>query len=70
LHLERSSTSPWFGAQKTPGTALLLALLELSRKGFLLLYQSEDVAPLLVKAICQIPDDMSLDDVAFAALPS
>jgi len=66
------STSPWFRVQKGPGAgaALLLALLELSRKGFLLLYQQEDFAPLLVKAVCQIPEDMSLDDAAFAALPS
>jgi hypothetical protein len=66
------STRPWFRAQKAPGAgpALLLALLELSRKGFLLLYQREDFAPLVVKAVCQIPEDMSLDDGAFAVLPS
>jgi len=66
------STRPWFRAQKAQGSgaALLLALLELSRKGFLLLYQREDFAPLVVKAICQIPEDMSLDDAAFAASSS
>jgi len=63
------STKPWFRAQKGPlaGAALLLALLELSRKGYLLLYQRADFAPLVVKAICQIPEDLSLDDAAFAA---
>lgn len=66
------STRQWFRAQKAPGggAALLLALLELSRKGFLLLYQREDFAPLLVKAVCEIPEDMSLDDAAFAAASS
>jgi segregation and condensation protein A len=66
------STREWFSLQSSQGAGavLLLAILELSRNGFLLLYQREDFAPVLVKALRQIPEDMSLDDGAFAALPT
>ena len=54
------STQPWFEKQPSRGAraALLLALLELSRNEFLLLHQFQDFAPLLVKPLRAIPDDM------------
>jgi len=66
------STREWFRAQRSPGSgaALLLAILELSRKGFLLLYQREDFSPLLVKALRLIPEDLALDEAAFVPSPA
>jgi len=56
------STVGWFADQPSPGAraALLLALLELARKEFLLLHQTEDFAPLLVKPLRANPEDRSL----------
>jgi segregation and condensation protein A len=47
------STAEWFAIQPSLGAraALLLAMLELARKGFLLLYQPREYAPLQLKAI-------------------
>jgi len=52
------STGEWFAGQPSPEAraALLLALLELARKEFLLLYQAGDFAPLLVKPLRGYPE--------------
>jgi chromatin segregation and condensation protein Rec8/ScpA/Scc1 (kleisin family) len=47
------SAVDWFASQPSgqARAALFLALLELARKGVLLLYQEEDFAPIRVKAL-------------------
>jgi chromatin segregation and condensation protein Rec8/ScpA/Scc1 (kleisin family) len=52
------STEEWFRAQPSDGAraALFLALLELARKGILLLHQEEDFAPIRTKSIHEIPE--------------
>jgi chromatin segregation and condensation protein Rec8/ScpA/Scc1 (kleisin family) len=52
------STEEWFRAQPSDGAraALFLALLELARKGILLLHQEEDFAPIRTKSIREIPE--------------
>jgi hypothetical protein len=41
--------------------ALLLALLELGRKGILLLHQEEDFAAIRAKSLHEVPDDFHLE---------
>jgi segregation and condensation protein A len=67
--LSAVSTEAWFEAQPSPGAraALFLALLELARKGFLILHQSSDFAPLRVKALRDIPAELHIDQSAYAA---
>jgi len=62
------STAEWFAVQPSKGAraALLLAMLELARKGFLLLHQPREFAPLQVKAIREIPEYIELDLLAYA----
>jgi chromatin segregation and condensation protein Rec8/ScpA/Scc1 (kleisin family) len=54
------STVPWFEAQPTPVAriALLLAMLELARQGFILLYQAGEFAAILIKSLREIPADL------------
>jgi chromatin segregation and condensation protein Rec8/ScpA/Scc1 (kleisin family) len=49
----------WFESQPSgqARAALFLALLELARKGVLLLYQDEDFAPIRVKALRDAPGE-------------
>jgi chromatin segregation and condensation protein Rec8/ScpA/Scc1 (kleisin family) len=58
--LKAVSTTGWFDEQPTPVAriALLLALLELARQGFILLYQAEDFTAILVKALREVPADL------------
>jgi len=58
------STSDWFADQPGDGArcALLLALLELARKGFLLLNQAGESTPISVKALCFLPADMQVEE--------
>jgi hypothetical protein len=53
------STFGWFAKQPSPGAraALLLALLELARKGFLLLHQAGEFTPLLAKPLRNLPEE-------------
>jgi segregation and condensation protein A len=62
-------TGDWFEAQASAGAraALLLALLELARKGLVLLYQSGEFAVIRVKTLQPIPEDLQIDSFAFAA---
>jgi len=55
------STAGWFEAQSSAEAriALLLALLELSGKGFVLLHQREDFAAIQLKAKNKIPIEMA-----------
>jgi segregation and condensation protein A len=57
------STAGWFADQPSLAAraSLLLALLELSRNGFILLHQFGEFAPLQVKPICAIPEDLEFD---------
>lgn len=54
------STVTWFDDQPTPVAkiALLLALLELARQGFILMYQVGEFAAILVKTVREIPLDL------------
>lgn len=54
------STVSWFDQQPTPVAriALLLALLELTRQGFILLYQVGGFAAILIKSLREIPLDL------------
>jgi chromatin segregation and condensation protein Rec8/ScpA/Scc1 (kleisin family) len=51
------STEEWFRVQPSDGAraVLFLALLELARKGILLLHQEEEFAPIRTKSIHEIP---------------
>jgi hypothetical protein len=46
--------------------ALLLALLELTRTGFVLRHQAHEAAPIRLKALCAVPEDMQVEGQAFA----
>ncbi len=61
------STVPWFDEQPDmiARIALFLALLELVRKGFLLMHQPRDFAAISVKILREIPHDLELDAYAF-----
>jgi len=66
------STGDWFrelGAGQARA-ALLLALLELARKGILLLYQGEDYAPIRVKSLEAVPPDLPLDAYSYGDAPA
>ncbi len=54
------STVSWFNEQPTAVAqiALLLALLELARQGFILLYQVGEFAAILIKSLREIPLDV------------
>jgi chromatin segregation and condensation protein Rec8/ScpA/Scc1 (kleisin family) len=61
-------TAEWFRDQPSDGArcALLLALLELTRRGFVLLNQAHEAAPIRIKALCEVPADMQVEEPAFA----
>jgi segregation and condensation protein A len=61
-------TGAWFDGQNSADAraALLLALLELARKGLVLLYQPGDFAVIRVKSLQGIPEDLQIDSSAFA----
>jgi segregation and condensation protein A len=56
------STVPWFDEQPTAVAriALLLAMLELARQGFILLYQVGEFAAILAKGVQVIPADLQI----------
>lgn len=62
------NSAPWFADQPGDGAraALLLALLELTRRGFVLLNQAHQAAPIRIKALCAVPADMQVEEQAFA----
>jgi segregation and condensation protein A len=64
------STEDWFHVLPSDGAraALLLALLELARKGILLLHQSEDFAAIRVKSLHEVPDDFHLEAFMYEAV--
>jgi chromatin segregation and condensation protein Rec8/ScpA/Scc1 (kleisin family) len=45
-----------------------LALLELARKGILLLHQDEDFAAIRVKSLHEVPDDFHLEALMYEAV--
>jgi segregation and condensation protein A len=61
------SVAEWFDAQpdNAARVALLLALLELARKGFLLLHQAEDFASIRIKAVRELPQNIQIEEQAF-----
>ena len=61
-------TDQWFADQPSDGAraALLLALLELTRRGFVLLNQAHQAAPIRIKALCEVPADIQVEEQAFA----
>ena len=61
------NTAQWFAEQTGDGAraALLLALLELTRRGFVLLNQTHEAAPIRIKALCEVPEDMQVEEQAF-----
>jgi segregation and condensation protein A len=61
-------TAQWFADQTGDGAraALLLALLELTRRGFVLLNQAHEAAPIRIKALCEVPADIQVEEQAFA----
>src|ERR1035441_8294320 len=62
------NTTQWFADQTGDGAraALLLALLELTRRGFVLLNQAHEAAPIRLKALCEVPADIQVEEPAFA----
>jgi chromatin segregation and condensation protein Rec8/ScpA/Scc1 (kleisin family) len=64
------STRDWFRVLPTDGarTALLLALLELARKGILLLYQEEDFAAIRVKSLREVPEDLQFEAFLYESM--
>jgi segregation and condensation protein A len=66
------STVSWFDEQPTPAAriALLLALLELTRQGFLLIHQAGEFTAIRVKTLREIPRDLEFDSSAFIPLRS
>ena len=62
------NTAQWFAEQTGDGAraALLLALLELTRRGFVLLNQAHQAAPIRIKALCEVPADIQVEEAAFA----
>jgi len=63
------STEGWFRAQPSDGAraSLFLALLELARKGILLLHQEEDFAPIHTKSIHEMPEYPNIEPLLFEA---
>jgi chromatin segregation and condensation protein Rec8/ScpA/Scc1 (kleisin family) len=61
-------TAQWFADQTGDGAraALLLALLELTRRGFVLLNQAHQAAPIRIKALCEVPENIQVEEQAFA----
>ena len=57
-------TADWFTEQPDAGArvALFLALLELARKGFVLLHQPQESAAIRLKAVSVIPDSIQLEE--------
>jgi chromatin segregation and condensation protein Rec8/ScpA/Scc1 (kleisin family) len=62
------NTAQWFADQPSDGArcALLLALLELTRRGFVLINQAHKAAPVRIKALCEVPEDVQVEEPAFA----
>ena len=62
------STSDWFRDQPDDSArvALLLALLELARKGFLLLHQAGEFASIRIKAPRELPEDVQIEEHSLA----
>lgn len=62
------NTAQWFADQPGDGAraALLLALLELTRRGFLLLNQANEAAPIRLKALQLIPENFHVEEPVFA----
>ena len=62
------NTSPWFADQPGNGAraVLLLALLELTRRGFVLLNQAHEATPIQIKALREIPADVQVEVPAVA----
>jgi hypothetical protein len=62
------NTAQWFADQPSDGArcALLLALLELTRRGFVLINQAHQAAPVRIKALCEVPEDVQVEEPAFA----
>jgi segregation and condensation protein A len=60
-------TGEWFDGQGSADAraALLLALLELARKGLVLLFQPGEFAVIRVKPLQEIPDDLQMDAYSF-----
>jgi segregation and condensation protein A len=58
------STGGWFEEQPSPEArvALFLALLELARKGFLLLHQPREDAAILIQALCAVPEAIQFEE--------
>jgi segregation and condensation protein A len=61
------SSEDWFRGQPGDGAraALFLALLELARKGILLVHQDEDFAAIRVKALREIPQSLELESFLY-----
>jgi segregation and condensation protein A len=62
------STDQWFASQPDRGAqaALLLALLELARLGVVLIHQPTHLAPIRLKAIAAVPEDIDGRVFAYA----
>ena len=62
------STSDWFRDQPDDAAriALLLALLELARKGFLLLHQAGEFTSIRIKAPRELPEDVQIEEHSLA----
>jgi segregation and condensation protein A len=62
------NSAPWFADQPGDGAraALLLALLELTRRGFLLLNQANEAAPIGIKALQPVPANFQVEEPVFA----
>jgi len=62
------NTDQWFADQPSDGAraALLLALLELTRRGFLLLNQANEAAPIGIKALQPVPPNFQVEEPVFA----
>jgi segregation and condensation protein A len=62
------STVEWFAVQTTAAAkaALLLALLELARKGLVLLHQQGQCSSIRIKAMCEIPVNIDTDAFSYA----
>jgi segregation and condensation protein A len=63
------STVDWFRVQPSDGAraALFLALLELARKGILLLHQEENFAAIRIKSIHEIPEHLDIEAFLYVA---
>ena len=62
------STSDWFRDQPDDAAriALLLALLELARQGFLLLHQAGEFTSIRIKAPRELPEDVQIEEHSLA----